>query len=239
MPKTSEILGLTPQEVYAAAFTASGEAGPGQDLGGVLQTILARRASSGQNIARLVKAPQQFVANDPYSLQQVTDPNYGRRIHGSRFTQAVSTLENPNLMSAFLQKGQGATQFRGQALLRNKRSDDIMFDPKGNFYFNKQPKVAQDLIMRLGQPSTLGLPQGGVNIGDSQAATVSPDDFRRNYVMSVISGALQTPSMFTPWQSGAEDQQIAQMSKPVDYFSEKLNDEDKYFGIRPLYMAGQ
>ena len=159
MLTTSELLNLTPQDVNAAAFTASGEAGPGRDLGGVLQTILTRKALNPRaSIADLVKRPQQFVANDPYSVNQVVDPNYGLKIYGNRFQQAVQTLQNPNLMAGYLQSGQGATSFRGQALLGNKQIGDIMFDPKGNFFFDKNPIVAAGLIKRLGQPAPLGLP---------------------------------------------------------------------------------
>jgi len=159
MLTTSELLNLTPQDVNAAAFTASGEAGPGRDLGGVLQTILTRKALNPKaSIADLVKRPQQFVANDPYSVNQVVDPNYGLKIYGNRFQQAVQTLQNPNLMAGYLQSGQGTTSFRGQALLGNKQIGDIMFDPKGNFFFDKNPIVAAGLIKRLGQPAPLGAP---------------------------------------------------------------------------------
>jgi hypothetical protein len=159
MPTTAELLNLTPQEVHAAAFTASGEAGPGKDLGGVLQTILARKARQpGASITNLVTAPQQFVANDRYSTSQVTDPNYGSKIYGSRYQQAVQTLQNPNLMAGYLQAGQGATSFRGQSLLGNKQPGDYMFDPKGNFYFDKNPAIASSLIKQLGQPAPLGIP---------------------------------------------------------------------------------
>jgi hypothetical protein len=159
MPTTAELLGLTPQEVNAAAFTASGEGAPGKDIGGVLQTILSRRALNPKsNIVSLVTAPQQFVANAPYSVGQVTDPGYGTKIYGSKYNQALQTLQNPNLMSGYLQAGQGATSFRGQALLKNKHKDDIMFSPEGNFYFDKNPAVANQLIQRLGQPSALSIP---------------------------------------------------------------------------------
>ena len=161
MPTTSQILGLTPQEINAAAFTASGEAGGGNDLGGVLQTILARKAANpNSSIVGLVTAPQQFVANARYSPQQVSDPTFGQKIYGSRYNQAVNTLQNPNLMSGFLQAGQGATSFRGQELLKNKHPDDIMFDKSGNFYFDKNPQIANSLIQKLGKPAPIGLASG-------------------------------------------------------------------------------
>lgn len=149
MPTTSEILGWTPQEKAAAIFTAAGEAGPGSDALGVLQTIATRKVLSGGNVASLVKAPQQFVANDRYSLKQVTDPEFGRKVHGSRYQQIEQMLEDPMQMAKALQAAQGATQFRGQSLLSAKKKDDVMFDPKGNFYFQKNPSVAKDLANRL------------------------------------------------------------------------------------------
>jgi hypothetical protein len=162
MALTSELLGLTPQDLSAAAFTAGGEAAPGKDIGGVLQTILARKAlNPGASIASLVKAPQQFVANDPYSVGQVTDPGFGAKIYGNKYNQAMQILQNPNLMSGYLQAGQGATSFRGQSLLANKHPDDIMFSPNGNFYFDKHPNVANQLIQKLGQPAPLGVPSAG------------------------------------------------------------------------------
>ena len=149
MPTTSQILGLTPQEKAAAIFTAAGEAGPGRDALGVLQTLLARKASSGGNIANLVKAPNQFVANNPYSFKQVIDPSYGRKIHGSRYSQIEQMFEDPSQMASALQTGQAATQFRGQALLSKKQKGDVMFDPKGNFYFQQNPGLAKTLSEKL------------------------------------------------------------------------------------------
>jgi hypothetical protein len=149
MPTTSQILGLTPQEKAAALFTASGEAGPGRDPLGVLQTILTRKFKSGGNIADLVKAPQQFVANDPYSRAQVMDPAYGSKVHGARYKQIEQMFENPSQMVQAFQTGQGAEQFRGQSLLGNKQKGDVMFDPKGNFYFQTNPGLAKSLSDRL------------------------------------------------------------------------------------------
>ena len=192
MPTTAELLGLTPQEVNAAAFTASGEAGPGRDLGGVLQTILSRKAlNPNSSIVDLVKRPQQFVANDPYSVNQVVDPNYGSKIYGNRFQQAVQTLQNPNLMAGYLQSGQGATSFRGQALLKNKQAGDTMFDPKGNFYFDRNPTVAAGLIKRLGQPAPLGLPDVAAQQTQSSIPALTapppvPTEFLNTFVNNLL-----------------------------------------------------
>jgi hypothetical protein len=161
MPTTSQILGLTPHEKSAAIFTALGEAGPGRDPLGVLQTVLARKFKTGGNVAQIVKAPNQFVANNPYKLEQITDPAYGQKVYGSRYKQVEQMLEDPMQMAQGFQVGQGATQFRGQALLQNKQKGDIMFDPKGNFYFQTNPGLAKTLSERL--------KKGISSVGKSQA----------------------------------------------------------------------
>lgn len=200
MALTSELLGLTPQDLNAAAFTAGGEAAPGKDIGGVLQTILARKAlNPGASIASLVKAPQQFVANDPYSVGQVTDPSFGAKIYGSKYNQAMQILQNPNLMAGYLQAGQGATSFRGQSLLANKHPDDIMFSPSGNFYFDKHPNVANQLIQKLGQPAPLGVPSASGGQPQQTAPQPQPQtnpvDFVNTYAaqMKNVLQAMATP----------------------------------------------
>jgi len=264
MPTTSQILGWTPQEAAAAAFTASGEAGGGNDLGGVLQTIISRRALNPKsNVVSLVTAPQQFVANDRYTPQQVADPNFGRKVYGNRYAQALATLENPGLMSGFLQAGQGATSFRGQALLKNKLPGDIMFDKSGNFYFDKKPQVANQLIQALGKPAPIGLasgaqmpPQAGGNYGATGGfsyanpnpvtappavpATTQPTISPADFLMSKIMQQALTP-VTTPWSADAGDiqKQLADASKSTDYFD---TSNLKAFGIKaPILptMIGQ
>jgi len=170
-PKTSQLLGLSPQELYAATFTALGEAGPGKDPFGVFSTILSRKQTGkyGKDIGAIVKAPSQFVANDPYSLSQVTDPNYGRKVYGSRYDQMLQKFEDPNQLRSVLEQHGGALQFRGQSLLKNKKPGDVMFDPKGNFYFQKDPKAAEQLMQRLGSsPAPAPSPvQQGNQLGES------------------------------------------------------------------------
>lgn len=150
-PRTSQLLGLSNPELYAATFTALGEAGPGLDPFGVFSTILTRKQTGkyGKDIVGIVKAPSQFVANDPYSTAQVTDPKFGRKIYGSRYDQMLQKLEDPSQLIPILQKHGGALEFRGQSLLKNKRPEDVMFDPGGNYYFGKDPKAQQALLNRL------------------------------------------------------------------------------------------
>jgi hypothetical protein len=216
MPTTSQIFGLTPQEKAAAVFTAAGEAGPGKDALGVLQTILTRKFKSGGNIANLVKAPQQFVANDRYSLQQVTNPEYGQKVHGSRYRQIEQMMEDPMQMAQGFQSGQGATQFRGQALLGNKQKGDIMFDPKGNFYFQTNPGLAKTLSERLkkgagttGEPQaqaptqaqavpTQSQPGGNTYIILGAEGKPEPADFLSGYVNQLLNPKTQIKSSIDP-----------------------------------------
>lgn len=150
-PRTSQLLGLSPPELNAATFTALGEAGPGLDPFAVLATILTRKQTGkyGKDVVGIVKAPSQFVANDPYSTAQVTDPKFGRKIYGARYDQMLQKFEDPSQLIPILQKHGGALQFRGQSLLKNKRPEDVMFDPRGNYYFGKDPKAQQALLTRL------------------------------------------------------------------------------------------
>ena len=207
MPTTSEILGLTPQEKAAAVFTAAGEAGPGKDALGVLQTILTRKFKSGGNVANLVKAPQQFVANDRYSLQQVTNPEYGQKVHGTRYRQIEQMLEDPAQMAQGFQAGQGATQFRGQALLGNKQKGDIMFDPKGNFYFQTNPGLAKTLSEKLMKgEGTVGEPQaqapsqpgGNTYIILASGKKSEPADFLSDYINRAFGSTPKLTSSVDP-----------------------------------------
>jgi hypothetical protein len=62
----------------------------------------------------------------------------------------LQKFEDPSKLRPVLEKHGGALQFRGQSLLKNKRPEDVMFDPRGNFYFAKDPKAAKSLLEKLG-----------------------------------------------------------------------------------------
>lgn len=178
-PKTSQLLGLSPAEMNAAVFTTLGEAGPGLDPYGVFATILSRRQSGkyGSTIPQIVKAPNQFVANDRYTIQQVTDPNYGRKVYGKRFDEMVNRLENPNELLSILPRHGGATEFRGQSALGKKKPGDVMFDPLGNFFLpesrnSEAQKSLMSMLKRGGtQATTTTTPdvQQAVQKGNTQA----------------------------------------------------------------------
>ena len=187
-PRTSQLLGLSNPELYAATFTALGEAGPGLDPFGVFSTILTRKQTGkyGKDVVGIVKAPSQFVANDPYSTAQVTDPKFGRKIYGSRYDQMLQKLEDPSQLIPILQKHGGALQFRGQSLLKNKRPEDVMFDPRGNFYFGKDPKAQQALLNRLQSGSGFAPPTPTLPVA---SAVASPNTDQRS-VTDILSSTL-------------------------------------------------
>jgi hypothetical protein len=141
MPTTSQIFGNSAQEHAAATFTSLGEAGPGQDLFGPYATLLNRKLSGyggkANNIVQLASAPGQFVANAGYTAAQISDPNFGRKVYGSRYDQAYNALNDPSQVAPAYNALGGAVSFRGQAALKYKQKGDTMLDPKGNFYFDR------------------------------------------------------------------------------------------------------
>lgn len=149
--KTSQLLGLSATELPAGIFTALGEGGPGRDPLGVLATLLTRRQTGayGKNLVDIAKSPRQFVANDPYTAAQIANPAFGRKVYGKRYDELLNKFENPQNLIPVLKQHGGAVEFRGQALLGNRRPGDIMFDPKGNFYFNKKPEAQKALLNKL------------------------------------------------------------------------------------------
>ena len=161
MPNTTTLFGLTPQEHAAAVLTSLGEAGPGKDIYGVYSTLLNRKLSGGygKNLVSIASAPQQFVANAGKSAAQIADPNFGRKIYGSRYDQAYSDLNNPDKLRPIFDQLNGATSFRGQALLQNRQKNDVMLDPKGNFYYDYNPAVHQKGSKLLSSTGVNGVPQ--------------------------------------------------------------------------------
>ena len=80
-------------------------------------------------------------------------------------------FENPSQMVQAFQTGQGAEQFRGQSLIGNKQKGDVMFDPKGNFYFQTNPGLAKSLSERLSKG--VGVPTSQVPSAEQPQQPVS------------------------------------------------------------------
>jgi len=211
MSTTTELFGITPQEHAAAVFTALGEAGPGKDLYGPYSTLLNRKLSGGygKDIVRMAVAPQQFVANAGRSSTQISDPEFGKKIYGSRYTQAYNDLNNPNKLAPVFEQLKGATSFRGQSLLGNKQKGDVMLDPKGNFYFDYKPAVQQKgskILSSTGlasapttsaPPSQQGSPASTYNIylnGTQEEGL----DFLSSYLPKLTGQQDKPKSMFDP-----------------------------------------
>ena len=151
-PKTSQLLGISPTEIAAGVFTSLGEGGPGRDPLAVFSTLLARKQTGkygSKYLVDIAKAPGQFVANDSYTAAQIANPDFGRKVYGKRYDQTLQQFENPQNLIPILQQHGGALQFRGQSLLKNRQANDVMFDPKGNYYFDKNPEAQKTLLAKL------------------------------------------------------------------------------------------
>ena len=165
----------------------------------------------------------QFVANDPYSTAQVTDPKFGRKIYGSRYDQMLQKLEDPSQLIPILQKHGGALQFRGQSLLKNKRPEDVMFDPGGNYYFGKDPKAQQALLNRLQSGSGFAPPAPTL---PPATATATPREKGNGLGASILNLIKNTGlgTMFRPQSSlPGYDEILGTTSDPQAYLQAFAN----------------
>ena len=164
----SQILGLTPAQRAAYLNTIAGEAflgGQGNDIAGVASNLVARKLSPSfsNNMMGVVSAPGQYEANQYYSPEQLAKENL-RGLSKRDYDRLVSIAENPALVGGAFQKTGGATSFRGQALLKNKRPGDVMFEDRGNFYFDPVSQEIQTKGAALlgGDPDALSTYQAGI-----------------------------------------------------------------------------
>jgi hypothetical protein len=116
-------LNLSDAQYRELAFIVSGESAPGEDDFGVAAAVLNRVADPRfPNTIRAVgRQPGQFEAVE----------------HGSaRYddTLAQRLKSNSSKIVGALEKLQGRTDFKGQALLHNRGKGDPMFSSNGNFY---------------------------------------------------------------------------------------------------------
>jgi len=147
MPTVSQLFGLSPAETNAYYNTIAGEAfqgGQGGDIAGVAQNLLARRLAGnwgGTNMVGIAKSPSQYIANDPYTAEQISQRNI-RGFSPEAFQRLINIAEDPSRVGAAFQKSQGSQSFRGQELLGNRKpgnvraGGDMMYEPQGNFFFN-------------------------------------------------------------------------------------------------------
>lgn len=142
MGKTvSQLLGLSPEETNAYLNTIAGEAylgGQGRDIAGVAANLIARRMSGqwgGTNLVDIAKSPGQYEANFTIPRAELVLPN-ARRLKTSDMQRIASIAENPQLVGSAYARSGGAQSFRGQALLKNRKEGDVMYEDRGNFYFN-------------------------------------------------------------------------------------------------------
>ena len=101
MPTVSQLFGLTPAETNAYYNTIAGEAfqgGKGGDIAGVAQNLIARRLAGnwgGTNMVSIAKSPSQYVANDPFTAEEISRRNI-RRLSPEAFQRLVSIAEDPS-----------------------------------------------------------------------------------------------------------------------------------------------
>jgi hypothetical protein len=164
----SQRLGFTPAERAAYLNTIAGEAflgGRGGDIAGVASNLIARQLSPSysNNMMKVVSAPGQYEANFKYTPEQLAQKNL-RGLSNRDYERLVSIAENPNLVGGAFQKTGGATSFRGQSLLKNKRPEDIMFEDRGNFYFDPVSQEVQSKGISLlgGDPNAIATYQAGI-----------------------------------------------------------------------------
>ncbi len=164
----SQRLGFTPAQRAAYLNTIAGEAflgGQGRDIAGVAANLVARQLSPSysNNMMGVVSAPGQYEANFKYTPEQLAQPNL-RGLSKRDYDRVVSIAENPNLVGGAFQKTGGATSFRGQSLLKNKRPEDIMFEDRGNFYFDPVSQEVQSKGISLlgGDPNAIATYQAGI-----------------------------------------------------------------------------
>tara|TARA_B100001094_G_scaffold54753_1_gene50318 strand:- start:899 stop:1636 length:738 start_codon:yes stop_codon:yes gene_type:complete len=164
----SQLLGFTPAQRAAYLNTIAGEAflgGGGGDIAGVASNLVARKLSPSfsNNMMGVVSAPGQYEANQYYSSEQLAKENL-RGLSKRDYDRLVSIAENPALVGGAFQKTGGATSFRGQALLKNKRPGDVMFEDRGNFYFDpvSQEVQAKGAALLGGDPDAISTYQAGI-----------------------------------------------------------------------------
>jgi len=164
----SQLLGFTPAQRAAYLNTIAGEAflgGGGGDIAGVASNLVARKLSPSfsNNMMGVVSAPGQYEANQYYSPEQLAKENL-RGLSKRDYDRLVSIAENPALVGGAFQKTGGATSFRGQALLKNKRPGDVMFEDRGNFYFDpvSQEVQAKGAALLGGDPDAISTYQAGI-----------------------------------------------------------------------------
>tara|TARA_R100001510_G_C7583820_1_gene155854 strand:+ start:97 stop:837 length:741 start_codon:yes stop_codon:yes gene_type:complete len=218
----SQILGFTPAQRAAYLNTIAGEAflgGGGGDIAGVAANLVARKLSPSfsNNMMGVVTAPGQYEANFKYSPEQLAKENL-RGLAQRDYDRLVSIAENPALVGGAFQKTGGATSFRGQALLKNKRPGDVMFEDRGNFYFDpvSQEVQAKGAALLGGDPDAISTYQAGI-----QDPTVQVNNY---YAVEKEEPKKKEENIFQRFMLG----QLAQNSNLVgttgNYFQQMLGD---------------
>jgi len=148
-------LKLSKEEIAAAVFTAIGEAPTREGRQDVIATLLNRRASlayGATNLAELAKQKDQFTANNGYTRAQISDPEFGKKNKGvAVYEQTLNDFLSGDRLIESLKFTKGALEFRGTS--EPVKAGDIQRNASENRFFGFRPKLAQELISQIGQPT--------------------------------------------------------------------------------------
>ncbi len=143
-----EITGLSEEDYIQIAKTIAGEAGPGDDQYLVAGAILNRVASSKfpNNVTDVVQAGH-------YDGGPVQFEGYLPNANVDDIVKRLQSPEGQARLVEALNRLEGRTDFKGQALLHNRvAAEDPMFDKKGNYghyWWQKGPNsiMPSDYVM--------------------------------------------------------------------------------------------
>ena len=196
-----ELTGLSKEDYIQIAKTIAGEAGPGDDQYLVAAAILNRVASSKfpNNVTDVVQAGQ-------YDGGPVQFEGYKANANVDDIVKRLLSPEGQARLVEALNRMEGRTDFKGQALLKNRvAAEDPMFDKKGNYghyWWQKGPNSTM--------PSDYVMPNYQQFIKSTNAADQQASILNTNSALTGANGlSLMTPTVinnyYTNNSSGAGD----------------------------------
>ena len=196
-----ELTGLSKEDYIQIAKTIAGEAGPGDDQYLVAAAILNRVASSKfpNNVTDVVQAGQ-------YDGGPVQFEGYKANANVDDIVKRLLSPEGQARLVEALNRMEGRTDFKGQALLKNRvAAEDPMFDKKGNYghyWWQKGPNSTM--------PSDYVVPNYQQFIKSTNAADQQASILNTNSALTGANGlSFMTPTVinnyYTNNSSGAGD----------------------------------
>ena len=157
---------MTDQDWSDLAYIVSGEAARNtDDEYGVAAAVLNRVADPrySNTIMGVGTAPGQFEA--VYKGLARREPNLAKKLKNNqgKIVEALRTLK-------------GRTDFKGQSMLKHKGIDDVMFNPRGNFYhYPEQRKKSDPTPARIPNHWRKLLGAGSGSFGDGSGGTTTSE----------------------------------------------------------------